>query len=558
MFRILKQSVKSHLYYILFLILTLGTYFSILFSKILYFKDDGIYAGHVNVWSDWALHIAIANIFAFKSPRYWFAYHPLYAGGKFTYPFMADMLSGFLMRLGLPLRPAFILPSVLMVLVLLTGLYFLMYLLTRSKKLAVVAVMIFFLAGGLGFIDFLRDAWQNHSFSFLPSNIMLDYGRHDNYQWYAGSMVDGLLLPQRAFLFGTALGVWAILGLFYVVSREDKLAKNIKTNILIVAGILAGILPVTHAHSFIAVMVTTGLLCFFNIKKWMLLWPYVAVAGVISSVLYLTFISGGIQSGSFIQNHLGYTSQGDFFDWLRMWTLLWGLMLPIVMLALFFFRKEIGTSGWALYAGAGALFVAGNIFYFQPIAWDNSKIFWWVYLLFCAPAAMILGKLWSGRNFILRATAVFIFTTLIFTGVVDLVGLIQIDKHSYQMTSAEDMKLGSEISQKTDPVAVFLTAPSHNHFIMIWGMRPILMGYTAWVWNFGFNYNQREADLKQMFLGGDNAPSLLKKYNISYVAIGPTELHDLNANEQYFKGNFPLAFKDNNYNIYDTRTVLGR
>src|SRR3989344_5604138 len=104
MWRLLQKSIKGHLGYLLFLILTLGSYFSIVFWKILNFKPDGLYAGHVNVWSDWSLHIAIANIFAFKSPQYWFSYHPLYAGGKFTYPFLADFISGMLMRLGISLK----------------------------------------------------------------------------------------------------------------------------------------------------------------------------------------------------------------------------------------------------------------------------------------------------------------------------------------------------------------------------------------------------------------------------------------------------------------------
>ena len=66
MFKLLWRSVENRFRYILILILTLGSYFSIVFYKIISLRPEGIYAGHVNVWSDWSLHIAIANIFAFK------------------------------------------------------------------------------------------------------------------------------------------------------------------------------------------------------------------------------------------------------------------------------------------------------------------------------------------------------------------------------------------------------------------------------------------------------------------------------------------------------------
>ena len=377
MLELFQKSIKSHFRYLLFLILTLGSYFSIVFWKILNFKLDGVYAGHVNVWSDWALHISIANTFAFKSPQDWFAYHPLYAGGQFTYPFLSDFISGILMRFGISLKQSFFLPSMATTLMLLVGLYFLFYLLTSSKKLAVISVFIYFLSAGLGFVDYLRDLLNNPSFEAFIYPIK-EVGRHDIYQWYASNMVVGLMVPQRAFLLGTALGVWAIAGVLYVVSRNE-LASGVKIKILVVAGILAGVLPVAHAHSFIAVVFITGMICLVNYRKWRILWPYVLIAGILSSILYATFILGGIENNSFATWHPGYTANGDFFDWMRMWSLLWGIMLPMAIFEIYSWRKNIEKSEWAVYVAGLTLFVIGNLFLFQPIAWDNSKIFWWAY-----------------------------------------------------------------------------------------------------------------------------------------------------------------------------------
>jgi len=553
MWQLLQKSIKSHFYQLLFIILTLGSYFSIVFWKILDFRADGLYAGHVNVWSDWSLHISIANTFAFKSPQYWFASHPLYAGGQFTYPFLTNLISGMLMRLGVPLKQAFVLPSILLTLMLLVGLYFLFYLLIKSKRLSVLSVFIFFLSSGTGFITFLKDLWQKPTFAFLMYPPT-DYGRYDIYQWFAGNMAVGLLIPQRSFLIGVTLGVWAIVGVLYVMLRGE-LVNNVKIKVLVISGILAGILPITHPHSFMAVLLITGLVCLFNFKKWRILWPYVLVAGIISSVFYLIFIYGGIENDSFIKWQPGYTAKGSFFDWMRMWALIWGIMLPMAIFGLYSWKKSISRSGWAIYISAFILFTVGNLYLLQPIAWDNSKIFWWSYLILSAPASMALAGIWSRRNLVFKFTAGLLFLVLTLTGILELTRLVQIDKHDHMMTSTEDIKLGIEIREKTDPLAVFLTAPSHNHFVMVWGLRPILMGYTAWVWNFGFDYSDRENDMKRIFLGGDGTDDLIRKYRISYIVIGPSEIHDLSANENYFKENFSSAFKNNNYRIYDTRVV---
>jgi uncharacterized membrane protein len=57
-----------------------------------------------------------------------------------------------------------------------------------------------------------------------------------------------------------------------------------------------------------------------------------------------------------------------------------------------------------------------------------------------------------------------------------------------------------------------------------------------------------------MFKGDENTNNLLKKYRISYVVIGPSELNNFEANEEYYKTHFPLAFQNQNYRLYDVRS----
>ena len=122
----MKKVINEHKFPLLFLLITFGTYFILLFSRIITENKTGFYLGHEHVWSDWPLHIAITSTFAFKPMNTWFAYHPMYAGGKSTYPFLTDFISGMLMRIGFPLPLAIIIPSIIFSLLLIIGMYILL------------------------------------------------------------------------------------------------------------------------------------------------------------------------------------------------------------------------------------------------------------------------------------------------------------------------------------------------------------------------------------------------------------------------------------------------
>ena len=94
---------QTHQKSLIILYSTWGIYFLFLFIRVIKFNTDGVSVSHVNVWSDWPLHISMVNIFAYKNPQDWFAYHPIYADGKFTYGFLTNFISGILIRVGFPL-----------------------------------------------------------------------------------------------------------------------------------------------------------------------------------------------------------------------------------------------------------------------------------------------------------------------------------------------------------------------------------------------------------------------------------------------------------------------
>ncbi len=551
--KLIRKVWREHRYPLLALFFSWGLYFSILFTRMIRLKPDGLYVGHQNVWGDWALHIGIANIFAFKSPQLWFAYHPIYAGGKFTYGWLVNAISGLLMRLGFTLPYSFIIPSIILALALLLGIYTLFFLMHRSKAVTLLTISFFLLSAGLGFINFGKEYLQGSSTFAYP---IRDYSSIPAYDWYAGNVVVGLLVPQRAFLLGMTIGVWVVVGLLYVVTHRTTLTPAIQKQLLVLAGLGAGILPIAHSHSLIVLMIITGLMCLVEIKLWRLLLWYVVPAGVLSSILYFIFISGGIQNSSFMQWYPGWTATGGLWDWLYLWGYVWGPMLPLALLGLVLVYRQRQRIVLAAYMGAFVAFAIANLVLFQPIRWDNTKIFWWSYLFFSGLAAVVIVTMWSRRSWLVRSSAVLLVVTLTATGSLEIIRLSRVAAHEFMVTNTDDMELGLRIRQTTGPLDRFLTAPQHNQFIMVWGVRPILMGYTAWVWNFGFEHEQRDQDIRRMYQGGSATDELLIYYDVSYVVIGPAERNDLLANEEYFRQRFPLAFRNQQYRIYDTRSLF--
>lgn len=549
----IKYFWNEHKKAILLLLGTWGVYFLALWPRMISMKPSGLYLGHPYVWSDWALHIGLASIFAYKSPQFWFSYHPIYAGGKLTYGFLTDFISGILMRIGISLPNAFIIPSIIFTILLIIGMYLFLYLLLRSKGKAILAISLFFLSSGLGFINFFRDLINNHNLSSFLYPIE-EYSREGAYQWGSGNVLVGMLIPQRSFLLGMTLAIWIMIGLLCVFLKKESGDRSDKI-ILVISGITAGLMPITHMHSFIALIIISGLFCLYFIKKWKLVLYYVIPAALVSTFFYLKFIYGGIENLDQFFNWLpGWTIKGGLFTWILAWGYLWGVMIPLAILGWFILRKERPVPIQILFLGFFLLFIFGNLILIQPTLWDNSKIFLWAYFGFSALAAISLSWLWQ-KSIFWKILAVILFFNLTMTGALELIRLQRVDRNQTQETSADDIQLGLQIREKTDPLAVFLTETSHNHLVMVWGNRPILMGYTSWAWNYGFNYRQREKDISTMFQGGKFAEELFKKYKVSYVAIGPGELYTMHANENYFYANFSIAFWNQNYRIYDTRKI---
>lgn len=550
----MKDLLKDHRLYLSLILLSFGTYFILLFSHLFVYTPEGIFVNHVHVWGDWSLHIAMANIFAYKDPIDWFAYHPYFAGGKFTYGFLTNMISGLLFRFGVPFGLAFSIPSTIYSLFLLVGMYLTLFTITQNKKASFLAVTLFFLSSGPGFIPHVFTFFENPSFAafFYPE---YDISRIEKYQWLAGNFVNGMLLPQRAFLLGMTISVW-ILFLFLSTIREfnSKSLSRVQRKKLVVAGILAGILPITHMHSLIFLVIVTGLISALHYKNWKKLAWYVIPAAITTSLFFFGFVYGGIKNPEFMGIDLGWSADKGVLEWLMMWLMIWGFAIPFAVISIALInRKDKIAVGF--YLGILIVFILGNIVRFQPVMWDNSKLFLWVYFGISALNGVLIAELTKNRGAWLVLASI-VWLSLTTTGVVELTRLQNWEQQRVFFANYTEIELGKKIRELTPPRAVFATSPEHNHPVMLWGVRSVLMGYPTWVWNFGFLHNQRQIDIQTLYKGGSEAEAIIDKYDVDYVVIGPVEKGKYNPNSKYFNNTYSAIIRENNYTIYDTDQPL--
>jgi uncharacterized membrane protein len=118
------------------------------------------------------------------------------------------------------------------------------------------------------------------------------------------------------------------------------------------------------------------------------------------------------------------------------------------------------------------------------------------------------------------------------------------------MYSPEELALAEQVKTASPKQSIFLSSDKHNHWLPNLTGRQILMGYRGWLWTYGIDYSQREAHIRSIYRGGDQALDLIDHYGIDYIVIGPSERTDFDADQNFFAKNFSIFIDTQNYQIY--------
>lgn len=519
--------------------------FAIIWKQMLVMEADGLYAGWVNIWGDWAAHLSYTTSFAFGDnfpPQL-----PIMAGHKFSYPFLVDFLSAILIKLKTSLLISMLLPSWVLSILLVIIVVEFGRKLTKSLKAGILTAYLFLLNGGVGFWWFLKDL-KNLGPQQIITNLPREYTHLEqvNIQWI--NIITSQVVPQRGFLLGFSSAVLVYLLLWQFFNKKSVQSLRL-------AGWLTAMLPLIHAHSFALVNLIAAWLAGWQLltarkqrskilKQWLGFFLPVMLLGLPQAIY---FYAAALGNNEFIRWQPGWMAYKDNSSVVIFWLKNLGLMALLVGGGFLTAKRR-----WKLFSlPFWMLFILANLYLWQPWEWDNTKILTHWYLMASVFGAWLIKSWLANKKVLVWGMATMVFGLSILAGGLDVWRLNQYQQRRLRFFSNENLMLAKWVKENIPAETVFLAADNHDHWLPTLTGRKIVLGFKGWLWTYGINYGQRENEVKIMFSGGEKARALFKKYKVDYLVIGPMERNQqINVNEEFFEKNFSPILKKYNNIIY--------
>jgi len=530
------------------------------FDRAMFYRDGTLYTGVEHNYGDLPFHLAAVARFVYGGnipPE-----DPVFAGTRFMYPYLADFVSAMLVTSGAGFREAMLMQSLILVLSLLWLLIKWAFELTADRLAALMTPAIVLLGSGLGFTLIFKEAWNTergllsvmwkplHDYSMIP-----DAGLH----W--GDSLTSLLVTQRSLLIGLPLAV-IIFRIWWRFSTRNSIAgadptspvselagsakpasvaKSDGTYVdrsiirvevpMLAAGVIAGFLPVCHAHTFLVVMAVATYMALTS-QNWRG-WVSFFVPAILLGASQAWAISRGstVQLQSFLTLNLGWESGGQNVVWF--WLKNTGVLIPLLIVA------AVRREGKPLLPGPllryylpfiGCLIVP-NLVKLAPWTWDNMKVLFYWYLASAPLAALVLSTLWRGGHW-RSVLSVLLFASLIFSGSLNVLRILT-SGEAYAVFSPEQLAFAQMIKEDTPPNALILHAPTFDDPVFLTGRRSF-MGYPGHIWTHGIDYGPRQKDIERIYEGGATAQELIARYKIQYAVVSPQERNLMRVDQTFF------------------------
>lgn len=500
-------------------------------ARVIFERADGIYTGITNNIGDLPFHIAVITRFVEGNvpPE-----NPIYAGTPFTYTFLADFVTAMFTAAGAELRRSLLLVNLTLMCALAALAYHWVRVLTSDRGAAALALPLLLLNGGFGWWQLLREMQAADAGLQMLFRLPHDYTIMSQGGWRWGNLITSLLLPQRAFLLGLPLALLVFTlwkrawdrvnrsgGLDGTMAAERRMAA---------AGVVAGLLPVAHVHSYAVIMAVAACLAMWSrrLRMWM---TFLAVSIAIGLPQMVWLASGSaVESAQFVGWHVGWDhgEQNVWWFWLKNT----GVMLPLVLLAIFWRGPHAPVTPQLMrfYLPFIAFLVIPNVVRLSPWIWDNIKIMIYWHVASAPLVALVLVRLWRDRR-VLRIVSATLVTLLTMAGALD-VWRVASRASEHRVFTREGIAFARVVRDTVPAGALLLHAPTYNHPVFISGRRSF-MGYPGHLWSHGLSYEAREAEIRRVYSGATDAEQLLVRRGIGYIVVGPLERELLKVDESF-------------------------
>ncbi|MEJ7618576.1 MAG: hypothetical protein WKF30_16780 [Pyrinomonadaceae bacterium] len=552
-------------------------FFYCFFRQAVYETPAGLFTGVDNNYLDLTVHIGIVSGFVYGDN--FPPIHPHFAGARLAYPFLIDFMTAMLMVAGgISMSAAMLLQNMVFSLAMVGILYRWAKELTRDRLAALLALGLILFYGGVGWVMLVDEIRQSlavdgNGVLALLGNLSHNYTVLWGEGWGEilrfGNSLTTLFLPQRSFLLGLPIFivVWTIWWQLFRDDaeqlgrkREPRVERDIdsqqsreQTVRMMAAGAVAGLLPLAHAHSFLALMGMGGCLALLT-RRWRLWIAFFAVAICLAApqILWVTWGSS-TQAQRFAQWHVGWM-KGDQ-NFLLFWFKNTGLFIPLLIAALVLAvrGRVVPKALLVFYLPFLLCFIVPNLMKLAPWEFDNIKVLFYWYVASVPLVALLLTHMLRSRNFLWRAFAGALTLSLVLAGCLDVWRVLS-GTQKFEEYDQAGLDLAELIREATPPRAVILNAPVHNHPVLLAGRRSTL-GMAETVWTHGIDSEQRRNDVYRIYEGAPDADKMLTQLGVQYAVVGPIERERIPELDEQFFSRFRLIGEAGGSRLYEVNPL---
>ncbi len=329
-----------------------------------------------------------------------------------------------------------------------------------------------------------------------------------------------------------------ILILWWLTATAED--PRLRKRSLVAGGVLAGLLPLLHAHGFLAIMIASiGVaVLLFRWREW----PFFFLPALAIASPQVLFLRNTPLRQELFKWHYGWVAGES--PLILFWAVNAGLFLLLLIVA-YASRGLLSATARRFSSVFWIWFVIPNFVLLAPWPWDNIKMLVYWLLAMCPIAAQVLA--WGLKRTVPWKIAACVWLLLLtLAGALDVTRALS-PREKVRLFSRADREVAELIRQTTDPHATILHAPVHDSAVTLTGRRSV-MGYPGHLWTHGIDYEERESDVKQIYETGSR--ELLEKHGVDYVLIGPVEKHLLNPDESVFTGIAEPVLDHSNYKLF--------
>ena len=497
----------------------------------------GVYSGGSSLY-DLSFHDALASSFVYGAN--FPSVYPVLPPEPLLYPALPDFHAALLMFTGWSIRSAFLFTGLPIALATVGLCYCFALRLGRSARAAVIASLLFFFNGGLGFLYAVADGRAKGRSMFASLWMPLaNYCNSPAHGLYWVNIIADTLAPQRTTLYALPLA-FIVLILFASYWEASLPGRSASRRLLAIAGIVAGLIAYLQPHTLVAIgLVAAALALLRRRREWLI---FFAAAGAVALPSAINAVSHASQAG-FMRFQPGWFSRDDprpLLFWLR------NAGLPLLLIVPAYFSA---AKNWRrFYLAFVAVALVAVLFVVSPNDYDSLKLMF----IWYAGTAVVLG-MWLARLSWKRVLIPVVALVLVVCCASGFLAIRRGMNERTLMFTNEQTQAADYIRTQTPPRARFLTAPAFHQPALSLAGRTVLRGPTDWLWSHGYDFQEREADVRRIYAGTEDAAELLSYYGIDYVYLGEAERTELRANASFFDQRFPIAYRSPAITIYDSR-----